>query len=95
MQTHFEAFIDDIATCQGCQKTKQSIIQMILDCYAGETLHISANASRRVKRDTLLKQLQASGYTRAQQQRILTARLGVSRSTAYLWLKQWHNLTTT
>ena len=83
----FDDLLTDIDSLAGDRATKERVIDLMLTQYAGMRIHISTMAARRRARDALIYQLRRAGYPMRDQVRVLVARLNVSRSTAWEWVR--------
>ena len=84
--TLFDEVLEDIDAIEGCPQTKRKVIDLLETRYGGDKLAISQYAVRRHNAKKLLEQLRKADYPTNQQVRVLMARIGVDRSTAYRWV---------
>jgi len=83
----FENLLADIDSLDGDAATKRRIVEMMLTQYAGARIQISGQAAKRRARDILLCQLRRAGYPARDQVRVIVSRIGVSRKTAWQWVR--------
>lgn len=84
----FQSLLADIESLPGDTATKRCIIEMMLTQYAGARLHISTRDHQREQGRRLLATIRKADTTPRDQRRILASRLGISRDTAWRWVRE-------
>ena len=84
----FDALLADLESIDGDPRTK-SRVRQVLARYAGQRVWISHQTLVAFERRHLLSRLAIERYDRAELARIISARWGVSRRTAYRWVERF------